>query len=358
MKSLHRTKASLRLRPEVDLMDTYSYATYDPLKYKSSEDLQDSMSKKLTLQAKWNSPIIMPPTIPVFNQLDIQRVSQMSVSKKQLVSSFSKSDENQGIKAMDIAKRGDSCDDKGNTNTYRGNKEEDKLRKDKYNFFELILVTNWGDSDSIGLGQLEFFNENSELIGINKGYVDVRNSVKCFNPNRLVNGKKHSLEDKELWVSKFPSPMKYIRIYVIIPKRIKVCGMKIWNYPKSGLESLKGTKRAEVRLNGEKVWRGNLSRGDTSTEIVFLAGFKINDLDLKIQKFVENSVRIVNAPPGNPISNFRGLRRYSKSEIKLVNYSKTLSPGISHKSLIPKSYLEKQKEAKRFFFTFSHTLCK
>lgn len=358
MKSLYRSKASLRLRPEADLMDTYSNATYDPLKYKSSEDLHDSMSKKLTLQAKWNSPIIMPPTIPVFCQLDIKGASQNSDSKKQLISTTDKPDEDQDIKAMKIVRKIDNSDSRGNIKIYRGSKDEDKLQKDRYNVFELILVTNWGDSNSIGLGQLEFFDENSELVGINNGYVDVKNSVKCFNPNRLVNGKKHSLENKELWVSTFPSPMKYIRIYVRIPKWIKVCGMKIWNYPKAGLESLKGTKRAEVRLNGEKVWRGNLSRGDSSTEIAFLAGFKVNDLDLKIQRFVENSTRIVNAPPGNPISNFRGLRRYSKSEIKLVNYSKTLSPGLSHENLIPKSYLEKQNQAKRTFFNFSQTLCK
>lgn len=78
------------------------------------------------------------------------------------------------------------------------------------------------------------------------------------NPGRMVDGNYMTVEEKHMWVGHMPLPPNNVEIIVQINENINIGGIKIWNYNKSLLESVKGVRDLEIYIEGRLVWSGEV----------------------------------------------------------------------------------------------------
>lgn len=259
-----------------------------PSNFLSVKDLRAQSIDK-SLASKWNSPLPMKPVLSIFNpkpqdpsQLDLKKLSNPEPDPKQ--------------------------------SGYRVKKTE-KLRKKSANILDLLLYSTWGESETVGLHQLELFDEKSKQIHLPLSYTSIKYSPE-FTDVSLLYRKKSSVKPEPCWQGKFLES-KPVCIRIQVPVDYNVCGIRIWNLPKAG-DLAKSAKRAELYLNRERVWKGEIKRGENPTEIILLAGFLFTDWKDKIIQVLSASVRIINKPEGNPNPQTGMFRKYSKSDLKIV----------------------------------------
>jgi hypothetical protein len=257
--------------------DLQSYLSVTDLK---AEVLDEPKSK---VYNKWNSPLPIKTLLPFSLKKDQENLRRSNESHHEVTKS-----------------------------TYKV-KISEKLRKRTGNLLEIRLLSTCGESETAGLHQIEFFDENSRQIQIPESSSSVKHAESFSEVSSLF--KKPSLKTETSWQARF-LPSKPICLRVLFPLNQNVCGIRIWNLPKAS-DFSNSVKNAEILLNREKVWKGELKRGESSTEIALLAGFKFNDWTQKIIQTLSSSVRVVNKPQGspNPLNGF--FRKYSKSSLKL-----------------------------------------
>ena len=259
-----------------------------PSNFLSVKDLRAQSIEK-SLASKWNSPLPMKPILSIFNskpqdppQLDLKKLSNPEQDPK--------------------------------PSAYKVKKTE-KLRKKSGNTLDLRVFSTWGESETVGLHHLELFDEKSKQIHLPLSYTSIKYSPE-FSDVSLLYRKTSSVKPELYWQGKF-SDNKPVSIRIKVPIDYNVCGIRIWNLPKAG-DLSKSAKRAELFLNRERVWKGEIKRGENPTEIVLLAGFLFTDWKDKIIQVLSASVRIVNKPEGNPNPQTGMFRKYSKSDLKIV----------------------------------------
>lgn len=310
---------------------------YYPGNYKSVRNLNMKNSVyQGDMKQKWNSPMPVKLTVPLFN-----REIAVNENKQDLLSSLRNLDESKltkVIKYIESMKTPEIPIEKSPKKPpekpiqHYKVKHTERMRKRTSHLIEIILISNWGDNEHIGLSKIELYNESSEKIEVSPSSISIKHSSYYTDPSSLVSD---GTVLKEQWLSLISSG-KHIRIFLRVGVEHNICGIKIWNYHKPGLELNKGVKEVEVRFNHEKVWKGELKQArnqDSSTEIALLVGFKFAGFDSKIAKAVKSMVRIVNAPPGAPKPNFLNNRKYTRSELKLHPCSETSSLKNLHSQI-------------------------
>ena len=81
-------------------------------------------------------------------------------------------------------------------------KRTEKIRKKSANLFELKLISTWGDSELVGLHQIELFDECCKLITLNLTFFSVKDSQETSDLSLLF--KKQSFRKTEIfWQGKF-----------------------------------------------------------------------------------------------------------------------------------------------------------
>ena len=223
-------------------------------------------------------------------------------------------------------------------------KRTEKIRKKSANLFELRLISTWGDSDSVGLHLIEFFDEHCKQVPLNSSFLSVKNSQEHADVSLLF--KKQGLCKTEIfWQCKFLHDHP-VSVRINVPVDYNICGIRIWNLPKA-VDLAKSVRIAELRLNQEKVWKGEIKRGEFSTEIAILAGFKFNDWTQKIIQTLSSSVRVVNKPEGKPNPQSGMFRKYSKSNLMIVGEDEELRKSLPLAlEDLQQSVKEKEKNAK------------
>ena len=270
------------IKPQVPVLNSYLSVT----------DLT-SLENEAKNTSKWNSPLPLKTILP-FNLNKISESPKVQETTKRFKSEVQEIPE--------VAKP-----------AYKVKRTE-KIRKKSANLFELKLISTWGDSELVGLQQIEFFDEHSKLVPLNTSLFSVKYSQETSDLSLLF--KKQGLSRTEIfWQCKFLNENP-VTLRVKVPIDFNVCGIRIWNLPRAA-DLAKSAKLAELRLNHEKVWKGEIKRGEFSTEIPILAGFKFNDWTQKIIQTLTSSVRVVNKPQGNPNPLSTMFRKYSKSDLKI-----------------------------------------
>lgn len=69
---------------------------------------------------------------------------------------------------------------------------------------------------------------------------------------RLIDGHKLTNDEKHMWIGFLPARPKQLEIQILLNKDQDVGAIKLWNYNKSSIESVKGVKELQVLLNGAK----------------------------------------------------------------------------------------------------------
>lgn len=160
-----------------------------------------------------------------------------------------------------------------------------KGNEEKKEFFEIELrvLTTWGHAHLVGLTEIEVFNENSEQIKLIPSNLQIKNTGHgvLSNPSKLIDGEKYTEEEKHMWLGPMPQPPGNLEILITLPSTENVAGMRLWNYNKSLLDSVKGVREIEVWKDGKLVWEGTVTRGcgnpydDYFTDIPLVANFTL-----------------------------------------------------------------------------------
>lgn len=293
-----------------------------PSNFLSVKDLHAQSSVK-SLASKWNSPLPMKPILSIFNPKpqDPQESQPIKPSEPETTSK---------VPAYKV-------------------KKSEKLRKKSANILDLRLYSTWGESESVGLHQLELFDEKSKQILLPTSYTSIKHSQQ-YSEISLLYRKKSSMHPVPYWQGKF-SENKPVCIRMQVPVDYNVCGIRIWNLPKAS-DLSKSAKKAELYLNRERVWKGEIKRGENPTEIVLLAGFIFTDWKEKIVQALSASVRVVNKPEGNPNPLNGMFRKYSKSDLKIF---RELDENLESRPMVLEDLMESKVCGKVFRFELIST---
>lgn len=116
---------------------------------------------------------------------------------------------------------------------------------------EIRLLNSWGDKFFIGLNGIEIFDDNGKKIDlINKNLKIFSNSKKGFLPinnnnERIVNNNMNTSDQNRNWAYKIGLNLP-IHINIDFNKKIKISMIRIWNYNRSRIHSIRGIKKIVI----------------------------------------------------------------------------------------------------------------
>jgi hypothetical protein len=118
--------------------------------------------------------------------------------------------------------------------------------------------------------------------------IEIRNAEvgNLSNPSRMIDGEYNTVDEKHMWLAPMPAPPNNLEILITIPASIQLGGMRLWNYNKSFLDSVKGIRELEVLLNGNVMWYGIVNRGCGNKFDVYSTDVKL----LPEFEFVKNTI--------------------------------------------------------------------
>ena len=158
---------------------------------------------------------------------------------------------------------------------------------------EIKVLSTWGHAHLAGLTEIEVFSAGQELIKLTQAMITVRNSGvgALSNPGKIIDGEKRTDDEKHMWLVPLPVPPLNLEICISLPSSDPPAGLRLWNYNKSFLDSVKGIKEIQLYKDKELVWEGIVQRGcgnkfdDYSTDIPLASGFCFKpDIDEKEQE--------------------------------------------------------------------------
>ncbi|KAK0173913.1 hypothetical protein PV328_007050 [Microctonus aethiopoides] len=118
---------------------------------------------------------------------------------------------------------------------------------------KLLLISNWGSLDMIGLNGIEIINDKSTIIPSSEISLHCNSGAGDDGIIRLINGNNLTVESKNMWICQC-TPDITITITIILNSELFITGMRIWNYNGSLESSYCGVKQLLVELDGKKLF--------------------------------------------------------------------------------------------------------
>ncbi|KAK0168840.1 hypothetical protein PV327_002606 [Microctonus hyperodae] len=118
---------------------------------------------------------------------------------------------------------------------------------------KLLLISNWGSLDMIGLNGIEIINDKSTIIPSSEISLYCNSGAGDDGIIRLINGNNLTIESKNMWICQC-TPEIIITITIIFNSELFITGMRIWNYNGSLESSYCGVKQLLVELDGKKLF--------------------------------------------------------------------------------------------------------
>ena len=128
-------------------------------------------------------------------------------------------------------------------------------------------MSTLGNPHVCGLTEIELFDENAKKIPLVASCIMVHNQGNGpkISVEKLINGKKMTKDDKQMWLGYLPTPPKNLEIQIVYSKEIKIGGIKIWNYNKGIYDCTKGVYQLQILCNDKVKWTGQLLPGKGQT---------------------------------------------------------------------------------------------
>lgn len=139
------------------------------------------------------------------------------------------------------------------------------------------MLSTWGHIQVGGLTEIELFDITGTKIRLVPADIIIKNAGKILtDTGKLINGSYLTNDEKEMWVCSLPDYKKCLEIYIYSPKSSEIGAIRLWNYNKSTLESVKGIKEIEMLINGENVWNGLVQRGEGNDNVDYSTVIQID----------------------------------------------------------------------------------
>jgi len=135
---------------------------------------------------------------------------------------------------------------------------------------ELKIHTTWGDPHYVGLCGIEMFDSAGRPIVVSSPEGQVSAEPSSINeladyksdprtPDKLVDGVNMTCDDLHVWLAPFEQGRPN-RVSIALDERAELGMIRVWNYNKSRIHSQRGARMVEVRLDGELIFLGEVSR--------------------------------------------------------------------------------------------------
>ena len=165
-----------------------------------------------------------------------------------------------------------------------------KKKINNYSVITLIIISNWGDLNKVGITEIQLFDNKKRKIPISEVHVFNGNEE---NISRIHNNKYHTLNDRDMWISSYDSKSdKKIKIemYILNNKYNsidKIDYIQIWNY--NGRELNKGIKEIEIMKKNIKCWKGIIPKGEYNIKNDYSFKIQLNEKDINMSDTLTNN---------------------------------------------------------------------
>ncbi|XP_072336861.1 katanin-interacting protein isoform X3 [Scyliorhinus torazame] len=175
-------------------------------------------------------------------------------------------------------------------------------------YVTMEIVSNWGNSEKVGLTEVQFFDLKHQKIFVSPHDVDIRNTHCPGNLNSLVNGKTKTTKDRHMWTCPFHPP---IQLYFVVrspnkSRDIGISKIKIWNYNRSLNELDVGARDVRIYVDSDLVYEEELEKGcgnqvfDYSTTIDLGPGKREATFDISSGSDMEEQSEEIQNPKRGP----------------------------------------------------------
>ena len=175
-----------------------------------------------------------------------------------------------------------------NTDVSSNNSKKNKF--DNYSALSLIIISNWGDLNKVGITEIQLFDIKKRKIPISECHVFNGNEE---NISRIHNNKYHTLNERDMWISTYDNKSdKKIKIemYILNNKYNsidKIDSILIWNY--NGRDLNKGIKEIEIMKKNVKCWKGIIPKGEFNIKNDYSYKIHLNERDVNMSDTLTNN---------------------------------------------------------------------
>lgn len=134
----------------------------------------------------------------------------------------------------------------------------------------LCLLTTWGDAHYIGMAGIEIFDARGELIKFKSYHSSISASPSSLNVlpdynndprvvSNLLDGSNCTCDDLHVWLAPFSKGKKHV-VRIEFDQSQSISLIRVWNYNKSRIHSVRGVKDMEMMLDKQLIFRGSIAQ--------------------------------------------------------------------------------------------------
>ena len=175
-----------------------------------------------------------------------------------------------------------------NTDVSSNNSKKNKFNN--YSALSLIINSNWGDLNKVGITEIQLFDIKKRKIPISECHVFNGNEENIY---KIHNNKYHTLNERDMWISTYDNKSdKKIKIemYILNNKYNsidKIDSILIWNY--NGRDLNKGIKEIEIMKKNIKCWKGIIPKGEFNIKNDYSYKIHLNERDVNMSDTLTNN---------------------------------------------------------------------
>ncbi|KAI3438935.1 hypothetical protein D9Q98_001349 [Chlorella vulgaris] len=133
---------------------------------------------------------------------------------------------------------------------------------------ELRISSTWGDNHYVGLAGIELFDRHGQALTLTHPKRQVSAAPHSINvlpeyssdprtPDKLLDGICMTCDDAHVWLAPFTRGALHT-VTITLDSPASLGAVRVWNYNKSRIHSLRGARRVELALNDSLIFRGEL----------------------------------------------------------------------------------------------------
>lgn len=135
------------------------------------------------------------------------------------------------------------------------------------------ILSTWGDSNYVGLNGIEVFGSDGnpvEMSHISANPPDI-NVLEGYGSDprvvtNLIDGDYFTKDDFRMWLTPFTAGSNHF-IYITFKSYSKIAMIRIWNYNKSRIHSVRGAKDVEVSLDNTVIFQGEIAKASGNLDL-------------------------------------------------------------------------------------------
>ncbi|ELU03431.1 hypothetical protein CAPTEDRAFT_135076 [Capitella teleta] len=131
---------------------------------------------------------------------------------------------------------------------------------------EISILSTWGDHHYVGLNGIEIFTNlghPAPVARITSDPADINILPEYSKDPRvignLLDGVNRTRDDTHMWLAPFSKGSRHL-VMIHFEKPVTLAVMRLWNYNKSRIHSYRGAKDVEVTLDGQMIFKGEITR--------------------------------------------------------------------------------------------------